>query len=286
MPPRADIPHHAFPIQTFLQTPDRLFNRLSPSYTYFSRQTRSLPFPGGLTPHGAAKQSAKATGSPAGCQDFPGRSYRLSFGREPAITYPMQCFSAARKGTIMSRIRLLALLLSIPGLTGCATMLAEPRRHAVHEREDMLMFQDELRRMEGRIEALELENESLQRRAEDARRRQESERQQQASASRESAAELDRRIRALEAARERDRQEIVTHISRQMAEMLEQHRPPAAPRRPAGRQTGYEHEVRTGETLSAIAAAYGVRVRAIQEANDIADPNRLRVGQVLFIPEP
>jgi len=36
---------------------------------------------------------------------------------------------------------------------------------------------------------------------------------------------------------------------------------------------------------SRTAAAYGVTVRSIVEANDIPNPDRLRVGQKLFIPE-
>lgn len=50
-------------------------------------------------------------------------------------------------------------------------------------------------------------------------------------------------------------------------------------------QTGYEHIVATGETLSAIASAYEVSARRIIEANQLADPDNLKIGQKLFIPE-
>lgn len=49
--------------------------------------------------------------------------------------------------------------------------------------------------------------------------------------------------------------------------------------------TGYEHEVKPGQTLSEIAAVYGVRAQAIIEANQLTNPNAIRVGQKLFIPE-
>ncbi len=52
-----------------------------------------------------------------------------------------------------------------------------------------------------------------------------------------------------------------------------------------GRMEGYEHVVRSGETLSVIARQYGVTVQAIVEANNLADPNTLRLGQKLFIPQ-
>jgi hypothetical protein len=44
------------------------------------------------------------------------------------------------------------------------------------------------------------------------------------------------------------------------------------------------HRVRSGDTLTAIAAEYGVEISAIMTLNAIADPNALRVGQVLEIP--
>lgn len=46
----------------------------------------------------------------------------------------------------------------------------------------------------------------------------------------------------------------------------------------------YEHTIRAGETLSDIAKAYGVDIDTILAANAIADPNRIRVGETLSIP--
>ena len=44
--------------------------------------------------------------------------------------------------------------------------------------------------------------------------------------------------------------------------------------------------VREGDTLSGIAARFGVSEEAIREANPLSDPNRLLVGQELIIPAP
>lgn len=44
------------------------------------------------------------------------------------------------------------------------------------------------------------------------------------------------------------------------------------------------HSVRGGESLSSIAARYGVSVSTILQHNQIANPNVLRVGQTLSIP--
>lgn len=47
---------------------------------------------------------------------------------------------------------------------------------------------------------------------------------------------------------------------------------------------GVTHTVQGGETLSTIAKKYGVSMKNIQNANRIADPTKLHVGQSLFIP--
>lgn len=46
----------------------------------------------------------------------------------------------------------------------------------------------------------------------------------------------------------------------------------------------YTHTIRSGETLSDIARAYGIDIDTILAANSIPDPNRIRVGETLSIP--
>ena len=48
---------------------------------------------------------------------------------------------------------------------------------------------------------------------------------------------------------------------------------------------GWEHTVSSGDTLSAIASAYGVKQSDIIRENGLKDANSLRVGQKLFIPK-
>jgi LysM repeat protein len=59
-------------------------------------------------------------------------------------------------------------------------------------------------------------------------------------------------------------------------------RPEAPPRPEPGKFFAYT--VVEGDTLSAIAKRYGLTVRQLVEANDIQDPNLIRVGQRLLIP--
>lgn len=58
---------------------------------------------------------------------------------------------------------------------------------------------------------------------------------------------------------------------------------PRAPRPP--RPPGVTYEVRPGETLSAIAVRLGVDVATLLEHNESLNPNRIRAGQRLFVPE-
>ena len=56
---------------------------------------------------------------------------------------------------------------------------------------------------------------------------------------------------------------------------------PAVTTQPA---PGSDHVVSAGESLHTVAASYGVSLTALIETNGIADPNLIRVGQVLSIP--
>ena len=85
------------------------------------------------------------------------------------------------------------------------------------------------------------------------------------------------------------RKELTDDLSARMAAIMQTQARAAAAARPATSraraEVGYEHEVRAGETLSEIARAYGVTSQDILQANQLRDPNLLRVGQKLFIPE-
>ena len=53
---------------------------------------------------------------------------------------------------------------------------------------------------------------------------------------------------------------------------------------PAPANAAKKHVVQSGETLGSIAVQYGVTVQSILEANQLANPDILRVGQELVIP--
>ncbi len=96
-------------------------------------------------------------------------------------------------------------------------------------------------------------------------------------------ASMERSVSEQSAERERLRQSIVSDVSQKVGALIKAQ--PAAPA--PHRESGYEHVVKPGETLSAIAAAYKVKTTVITQANGLpGDGHTIRVGQKLFIPAP
>lgn len=87
-------------------------------------------------------------------------------------------------------------------------------------------------------------------------------------------AELDR----IKAEQDAVKKEIVADLSGKMAAVIKETSAPAG-------TIGRNHVVASGDTLSAIATAYGVKIDAIIKANNLKDANSIRIGQKLFIPE-
>lgn len=63
--------------------------------------------------------------------------------------------------------------------------------------------------------------------------------------------------------------------------------PVAATHRPATAQptlSGETYRVKSGDTLTAIAARFGTTPQVLAQLNDIADPSSLKIGQILILP--
>jgi len=171
--------------------------------------------------------------------------------------------------------------------TGCVTYPDQRQRQALQEREDLLLLQEDIRRLAGRIEGLELQVERLHRDQSDQRSVQDQENRSQAQTADARISGMERQMQELQRAREQDKKEIVDSLTATIDRVLRAQQQAARPTAPACTQSGfgYEHTVGPGETLSQIASAYGVTTRVIIEANQLSNPNVLRVGQKLFIPE-
>lgn len=176
---------------------------------------------------------------------------------------------------------------------GCVTM--QDSSEVTQQQEDMLLLKEDLNRTKGKLEALDMEYQRLL---------YELDAMQGAAVSSKGATsstqaridELEHRLSVLEGARAKDRQAIVDQLSGKMADIMgdgttgksSQKRKSTTTKSNASTtsMTGYEHMVKEGDTLSAIATAYKVKTSAIVEANKLQNPYTLRAGQKLFIPQP
>lgn len=165
-------------------------------------------------------------------------------------------------------------------LSGCATY--DDSRTVTQEREDLLLLREDINRCKSRIETMEIEQQRILNEIQQLRSKGQDEN------TKARLDELERRIAALDAARVSDRQAIIDQISENVAKMMgTSSQKPASTRSKTATSSGagYEHIVKEGETLSAIAAAYKVKPSAIIEANDLKNPDAMRKGQKLFIPQ-
>lgn len=162
---------------------------------------------------------------------------------------------------------ILTALTAVLLLSGCMTY--QPSRTAqVRQTEDQLIQQETQRRMAGRVEQLELEIGRLNRELDALSQT------------------LDVRVTNIERKSEEDKRQIIARLTTQLERLMAKTPAPVAtPSTDGGSMQGYEHIVQQGETLSTIAKAYNVTTKAIIEVNKIKNPDRLSIGQKLFIPE-
>ena len=182
---------------------------------------------------------------------------------------------------IIRTISFMAVFMLLQG--GCVT--TQDTREAMRQHEDFLLLKEELTRTKGRLEALETEYQRLLREV-DAMQGASYGSENAAGAAQARMDELERRFNSMEASRAKDRQAIVEQLSGRISEIMGGESGRKSAPRQAGNAVGYEHTVQEGETLSAIAAAYKIRVSAIVDANSLKDQNTIHKGQKLFIPKP
>ena len=190
-------------------------------------------------------------------------------------------------------LKIIGIMAMLAGLSGCVTM--QDSSEVTQQQEDMLLLKEDLNRTKGRLETLEMEYQRLMRGL-DAMQGAANSSKGETSATQARLEEIDRRLNTIEGARVKDRQAIVDQLSGKMADIMgDRTTGKSSPKSKSlttrasastTGMTGYEHVVKEGDTLSAIATAYKVKTGAIVEANKLQSPYTLRTGQKLFIPQP
>jgi LysM repeat protein len=162
---------------------------------------------------------------------------------------------------------LLTAFVTILFFSGCMTYQPAQTTQA-NQTQDRLIAQENQRRMAGRVETLEREIDRISLELDALRQT------------------LDSRLATIERKSADDKRELIARLSAQLDKLVAQTPAPAPVQSSAGGAVqGYEHIVQQGETLSTIAKAYNVTTKAIIQANKIKNPDRLSIGQKLFIPE-
>jgi LysM repeat protein len=158
-------------------------------------------------------------------------------------------------------------------LSGCETLQSPQQRQQAAAREQAAdrMAEEKMYRLQGKVESTGMENARLVQEMQQLRSEVRSYNSQ--------IAQLNSKMSSLEAKQSREMRELIRRVEGLLKKSVAS-RP--APRQ--GKGPGREHVVETGNTLSAIASAYGTTVKAIKQANNLKSDN-IRVGQKLFIPE-
>ena len=164
--------------------------------------------------------------------------------------------------------------LSLFTVTGCITT-TEQRNREMRMQSKVQNMQVELNRVKSQVDGLVAGNEDIYRKIEMLQVSMDSSSKSLDGELRN----LSQGLQATKTSREQMKQDIIEKMSKNVQAILKTQ----AVSTPS--QSGREHVVEQGHTLSTIAAAYGVSSKAIIQANNIKNPDRLRIGQKLFIPE-
>lgn len=159
---------------------------------------------------------------------------------------------------------------------GCVTMVDQAS--LARQQADFDRMQEDMQRMNEKLGGIQLEQQNLAREIETLRKA-----PREDLVVRNRLDTLDRQVQSLAAGREADRKQIVSDLSHKVAAIVGTSS--SGGRSGGSAETGYEHVVESGQSLSAIAAAYKVSVSSIKKANNLKSDG-IRVGQKLFIPKP
>lgn len=163
---------------------------------------------------------------------------------------------------------------------GCVTLVDQ--NAMAQQQADMEKLREDVQRVNEKLNGIELEQQNLARDIGSARGSSKDD-----GVVRNRLDTLERQVQSLAAAREADRKEIVNKVASIVGSSSGggSSSSSSSGRKSGGSaQTGYEHVVEAGQSLSAIAAAYKVSMTSIKKANNMKS-DTLRIGQKLFIPK-
>lgn len=174
----------------------------------------------------------------------------------------------------MKKFALLGLCGVMLATSGCETVSSQKRRQRdARIMNDIINLKANVQRLEQRLDGIEAGNEDIYSKissTQSSRARLEAQHRAELEA-------LESKLAAQRAEQERIRKQMVADLSSKVEKIIKTQSAPVV--------SGVEHTVHPGETLSEIAKAYGVKIKAIIKANRLKNPDDLRVGQKIIIPD-
>jgi len=160
-------------------------------------------------------------------------------------------------------------------LSGCLAPIGDGRRQASRESNDVDYIKKDLTRLKEQVDGIASAQQDLYKEIESLKLSPLKDKEE----TKARLDEIERSLKAAEAGQKKLRDEIIDDLSGKMANILSAHT--------AGTRSGQggKHVIGPGETLSGIATTYKTDVNAIIKANDLKDPDNIKVGQTLIIPE-
>lgn len=173
--------------------------------------------------------------------------------------------------------------------SGCLTLDSSTKQDEVAQirssvSEELIKVKQEVNSLKGQLEELEYKIDKLQR----TQSQQSNELNTTLKEWRKDIlGDIETRLGTIEKKQAQDKKELlnrteiiaeeVSKENKELRSQIESIRRPAA-------QEGY-YVINQGDTLSKIAQMFGVSIKSLMEANGITDPNSIRIGQKLVIPE-
>ncbi len=168
---------------------------------------------------------------------------------------------------------------------GCTSLDVGQPADVVAEREDILLVREDVRKLSGRIDQLRGETDQLWDQVKQVKAEQKRLADLSGQQMGQDLMRLDKKIADLDALRQKDRREVIEQLTAAIHQAVKVSQASARGASAHVSEYGVEHTVASGETLSAIASAYGVSMQTIIKANKLRNPDNLKVGQKIFIPE-
>lgn len=177
-------------------------------------------------------------------------------------------------------------VIALSTMSGCQTFNSGRNKAAMQQQESYRVLAESNRRLKARMEMMEQDLEQMSEELRSSRGSASQTAQASAQVLNSRMDRIEKDLQNVESRMASDKKEIVNTLTAKITKIMKANassRPRPTPK--AAQGNGYEHVVKSGETLSAIASAYGTTTKAIIRANKMRDADMLRVGQKLFIPE-